>query len=174
MMPTISFNIERWKWSEEYRVYVSTEGRLRKKDGTDIRLKIDKHGYMRYHNKAVHRIVMETWRPCENMEKLTVDHLDHNKRKNSLKNLEWVSEKENIRRAKEDLDLTIKVIDFDNYDKIIYRIEGIDFTEEQAKLVLVPPGTPHPNEWFNKYIKSKLERKPKRKVSGRIVEVIVK
>lgn len=34
------------------------------------------------------------------MEQLTVDHLDHNKRNNSVDNLEWVTRAENMRRAR--------------------------------------------------------------------------
>ena len=45
---------------------------------------------------------MFTWRPIPNAEALTVDHLDHNKRNNSLSNLEWVTKEENLRRAKID------------------------------------------------------------------------
>jgi len=36
------------------------------------------------------------------MDNLTVDHLDHNKRNNCVDNLEWVTDSENKRRAKED------------------------------------------------------------------------
>ena len=155
MMPTISFNIERWKWSEEYRVYVSTEGRLRKKDGTDIHLKIDKHGYMIYHNKAVHRIVMKTWKPCENMDNLTVDHLDHNKRRNSLNNLEWVSAEENQRRANEDFYNHPK-----NEKKIEkYYVEGIEFSRAQMKI------------FFTEAVFEKLKHKQKRNYCGKNVEV---
>ena len=46
---------------------------------------------------------MLTWRPIPNAEELTVDHLNHNKRDNSLENLEWVTKEENLRRAAEDL-----------------------------------------------------------------------
>ena len=155
MMPTISFNIERWKWSEEYRVYVSTEGRLRKKDGTDIRLRIDKHGYMRYHNKAVHRIVMKTWKPCENMDDLTVDHLDHNKRKNSLSNLEWVSAEENQRRASEDY------YSPKGEEKKIekYYVEGVEFSRTQMKIL------------FTELVFKKLERKHNINYCGKNMEV---
>jgi hypothetical protein len=45
---------------------------------------------------------MLTWKPIPDAENLTVDHLNHNKRDNSLYNLEWVTQKENLRRAKED------------------------------------------------------------------------
>jgi hypothetical protein len=55
-----------------------------------------------------HRVVMLTWRPTANAENLTVDHLDHNKRNNSLDNLEWVSEEENLRRAKADLIVSVE------------------------------------------------------------------
>ena len=154
MMPTISFNIERWKWSEEYRVYVSTEGRLRKKDGTDIRLKIDKHGYMIYHNKAVHRIVMKTWKPCENMDDLTVDHLDHNKRKNSLSNLEWVSAEENLRRAQEDYYSP-------KGEKKIekYYVEGVEFSRAQMKIL------------FTELVFKKFEHRHKINYCGKDMEV---
>lgn len=45
---------------------------------------------------------METWRPISNFEEMTVDHLDHNKRNNDIRNLEWVTEKENHERAAND------------------------------------------------------------------------
>ena len=45
---------------------------------------------------------MMTWKPIAGMDKMTVDHLDHNKRNNKLSNLEWVTEEENQRRAAED------------------------------------------------------------------------
>jgi hypothetical protein len=46
---------------------------------------------------------MLTWRPTDDAENLTVDHLDHNKRNNSVDNLEWVTQEENLRRASVDL-----------------------------------------------------------------------
>jgi hypothetical protein len=45
---------------------------------------------------------MLTWKPTPEAEKLTVDHLDHNKRNNALSNLEWVTKEENERRADAD------------------------------------------------------------------------
>lgn len=49
-------------------------------------------GYM----KRVHRLVLENFKPCENMEFLEVNHLDCNISNNSLENLEWCTSKENI------------------------------------------------------------------------------
>lgn len=51
-------------------------------------------------SKRVHRLIAETYLPNpENLRE--VDHIDCNKLNNNLGNLEWVSSKENKRRAKE-------------------------------------------------------------------------
>ena len=47
-------------------------------------------------NKMVHRLVLETFSPCQNMEKLQVNHKDENKINNCLDNLEWLTAKENV------------------------------------------------------------------------------
>lgn len=46
--------------------------------------------------KKVHRLVMETFKPVENMDKLDVNHLDEDKHNNVLENLTWCTRKENI------------------------------------------------------------------------------
>jgi hypothetical protein len=50
---------------------------------------------------AVHRLVLMTWQPREDADTLTVDHINSNPRDNRLVNLEWVSQEENLARAKE-------------------------------------------------------------------------
>ena len=109
MFPTIKLNIERWKYNPTFELYVSNMGHIRNKSKADIAPKIMKDGYVvvyvygslnRY--MLLHRVVMLTWKPTPEAEMLTVDHLDHNKRNNALSNLEWVTQEENIRRAKED------------------------------------------------------------------------
>ena len=55
-----------------------------------------------YGLKSAHRLVMLTFKPIPNAEDLTIDHLNHNKRDNSLNNLEWVTLKENQARAMND------------------------------------------------------------------------
>ena len=106
IFPTFNFNIERWKWNKEYRIYVSNMGHFRDEHKRLIQMKIAKGGYVKVKTaagfKSAHRLVMLTWRPIPNAEDLTVDHLDHNKRNNSVANLEWVSEVENQRRAEKD------------------------------------------------------------------------
>ena len=46
----------------------------------------------------LHSLLCMVFKPIENMEDMTVDHIDGNCTNNSLDNLEWVSLKENIRR----------------------------------------------------------------------------
>lgn len=48
-------------------------------------------GYM----KRIHRLVLETFSPCENMENLEVNHIDCNINNNMLSNLEWCTSEEN-------------------------------------------------------------------------------
>lgn len=107
ILPSITINIERWKWNKKYRVFVSNRGRVKNIDGKLLKVKTTSTGYLAVRVAAkkamfVHRLVMETWRPISNPEEMTVDHLDHNKRNNDIRNLEWVAEKENRKRAADD------------------------------------------------------------------------
>ena len=114
-MFNIHFSIERWKWNPDFGIYVSNKGRFKNSDKKLIPIQIKEGGYCSvycggsvHHQMLAHRVVMLTWRPTANAENLTVDHLDHNKRNNSLDNLEWVSEEENLRRAKADLVVSVE------------------------------------------------------------------
>ena len=137
IFPTFNFNIERWKWNKEYRVYVSNMGHFRDEHKRLIQIKIVKGGYVSVKTAAgmkyAHRLVMLTWRPIPNAEDLTVDHLDHNKRNNSVANLEWVSVAENQRRAKKDF----VIID---QPRICFKQEGqnhyFDNVENAAKYLM--------------------------------------
>ena len=113
-MFNIHFSIERWKWNADFGIYVSNKGRFRTRDKKDLPIKINQKGYCLVRcegnvNKYrfAHRVVMLTWCPMDDAENLTVDHLDHNKRNNSVENLEWVTQEENWRRAYGDY-ITVK------------------------------------------------------------------
>lgn len=109
ILPRFLFKVERWKWNPDYRIYVSNMGHFKNEHKQDLPIKINqKTGYCgvvvpNYGFRNVHRMVMLTWRPIPDAENLTIDHLDHNKRNNSVTNLEWVSKEENTTRALEDL-----------------------------------------------------------------------
>lgn len=109
MLPTISLRIERWKFNKDYGIYVSTLGNFKDRYKRRLPIKITQGGYCMVKTEAssqpwklAHRVVMLTWKPIPDAENLTVDHLNHNKRDNSIANLEWVTQEENSRRAKED------------------------------------------------------------------------
>lgn len=109
MLPTISLRIERWKFNKDYGVYVSTLGNFKDRHKRRLPIKIEANGYCKVKTEApyscwkfAHRIVMLTWKPIPDAENLTVDHLNHNKRDNSVTNLEWVTAKENQARARRD------------------------------------------------------------------------
>lgn len=109
ILPALKLNIERWKYNPHFELWVSNMGHIRNKDKKDIAPKAFPNGYMGVKVRGsinnymlLHRVVMLTWKPTPEAEKLTVDHLDHNKRNNALSNLEWVSQTENLRRAKVD------------------------------------------------------------------------
>jgi hypothetical protein len=106
ILPSFNFNVERWKWNKEYRVYVSNMGHFRDEYKRPLGVRVNQQGYLLVKTcrdfKRAHRLVMLTWRPIANADEMTVDHLDHNKRNNRLSNLEWVPGYENLIRAQAD------------------------------------------------------------------------
>ena len=103
--PRFHLSIERWKFNEEYKLWVSTHGNVMDEEKNLITAKTTNKKYMVCRVKGqlfgVHRLVMLTWRPREDAETLTVDHINSNPRDNRLINLEWVTAEENRRRASE-------------------------------------------------------------------------
>lgn len=107
MLPKLLISWEKWKFNKEYGVWVSTEGHFKDIHKQPIPYKIySENGYVyvktKHGNKLAHRLVMLTWRPIEDREAFTVDHLNHNKRDCRLANLQWVTQQENTMRAQED------------------------------------------------------------------------
>lgn len=106
ILPQFCIKVEKWKWNKEYRVYVSNYGNFKNEHKQLLPIKVNNKGYCLVKTecgyKLAHRIVMLTWKPIPNAEELTVDHLNHNKRDNSLYNLEWVTKTENQQRAAND------------------------------------------------------------------------
>ena len=77
-----------------------------KKDGLKILKPVKNNdGYLQVYlykfgkksGKLVHRLVLETFYPNKDADKLTVNHKDEDKTNNSLDNLEWMTLADNIR-----------------------------------------------------------------------------
>lgn len=106
IFPRFILKIERWKFNKDFGVYVSTLGQFKDRHKRNLAVLINQHGYCAVKTERgliqAHRLVLFTWRPIPEAETLTVDHKNHNKRDNSLDNLEWVTREENIHRAARD------------------------------------------------------------------------
>ena len=134
MLPKLIMKWEKWKWNEEYGIFVSNFGHFRDKDKEDIPIKIiDTTGYVfvrtKHGARPAHRLVMLTWKPIPDRESFTVDHLDHNKRNNAVENLEWVTAYENVERAKAD---TVKAKEVVKGNQQV--ISAIDIQKNQEHL----------------------------------------
>lgn len=105
IMPRFFASMERWKWNADLRLYVSTHGHFKDEHKRNKACKVrNNYFWIRANGKwlPAHRVVLLTWRPLPvDGEPMTVDHLNSITRDNRLCNLEWVTEAENKRRARE-------------------------------------------------------------------------
>lgn len=111
IFPKVHITIERWRWNEQFQIYVSTLGNFKDANKNDLPLMMNEYGYLSVNTtecqQYAHRVVMLTWKPIDNPKSMTIDHINHNKQDNSLSNLEWVTPQENFKRASEDFNSTI-------------------------------------------------------------------
>lgn len=91
---------ERWKYNPDYDMYVSSLGHFKNKNKEDI-YPAPQHNYLVFliNGKVVgaHIIVLKTFKPINDGNTYTVDHIDHNTRNNQLSNLRWMSFLDNSR-----------------------------------------------------------------------------
>lgn len=96
MLPKIHLTIERWRKNKEYGVYVSTCGRIKLiKNKELLNPRINEKGYCTVFTEKgavqVHRLVAYTWLGGKRNAMYNIDHINSNKRDNSIKNLRWVT-----------------------------------------------------------------------------------
>lgn len=104
MLPKIHLSIERWRKNSEYGVWVSNQGNIRLiKNKQALNPRIDEKGYCIVFTQQgavfVHRLVAYTWLGGKRNAKYNVDHINSNKRDNSVKNLRWVTKEVNLAYA---------------------------------------------------------------------------
>lgn len=152
--------IEKWKFNKNYQLWVSNLGNFKDKSKETITPKVAKDGYLVIpvcNNKRgeikylfAHRVVMETWCPRADMwkEKLTVDHLNHNKRDNTTKNLEWVTQQENLKRAAADIYFDDKDKEIQSLkDKIRNLEDRVEALECSEKAIIIANGIHTFGDW---------------------------
>lgn len=91
----------------EYPYLISNQGRLKNRSGKILKQMDWSCGYKmyklcrdgKYIRILVHRLVMISFSCVENYKDLQVNHKDGNKGNNTLSNLEWTTQKENILHA---------------------------------------------------------------------------
>ena len=127
---------EEWKtlfFNNNYEV--SNLGRLRNKK-TKIIAKgsIKKNGYVQVsidnQNYRLHRLVLQTWRPNEDYEELTVDHINGNRSDNRLENLRWATQEENTaymltHRCELNKELT-RLLSKYSYEQVLQMLQQLD------------------------------------------------
>ena len=101
----IEYSDEYWIPIPGYKTYViSNYGRVKSLKHNRIlnTNEINKYLYVRLMENgidkklSVHRLMMKSFEPRENEDKLQVNHIDGNKHNNKLENLEWCTGSENI------------------------------------------------------------------------------
>lgn len=104
--------ITKSKYTLKYDYYITEEGKVwSTKTQKFLSTNLDKDGYIKVslcsvdlppgkrHSYSVHRLVLENYRPTDNMSLMQVNHIDGDKTNNNINNLEWVTVAQNIKHA---------------------------------------------------------------------------
>ena len=131
MLPNFHFSIERWRKNEEYGVWVSSLGRVKLiKNKSLLEPRISKDGYCLVFTQkgpqSVHRLVAYTWLGEKRNEKYNIDHINSNKRDNSVSNLRWIEKNLNTEYAQYTLSPIDEVDCIEREEEILNKAAEID------------------------------------------------
>lgn len=101
--PNVKF-VSEYKINEKGEVFSTHYNRLMKvwpdKDGylrVSLSVIDSETGKHKRRNFPIHRLVLYTFKPIDNLSEMQVNHIDNNRMNPSLENLEWVTAKENVK-----------------------------------------------------------------------------
>lgn len=138
---------------KEGKYIADTEGNVFNSSGKLIKPRLINSGYYayalvtglkvpKYKNILAHRLIKSTFDPIENSDEYTVNHINMNRSKNNIENLEWVTQKEN-----NDKKNTVKSNDgINNYhakfshEQLVYIVTCLDNTSMTYKEILTNLG----------------------------------
>ena len=113
---------------------VSNLGRLRNKHNKVIQKgNVNKNGYVDVsiegQKYCLHRLVLQTWKPIDNFEEMTVDHVNGIRTDNKIENLQWKSLEENValmivNRGELNKELT-RLLKKYSYEEVLALLKGL-------------------------------------------------
>lgn len=90
-----------------------------------LQVKLYLYGVYKYF--TVHRLILLTFCPNENSDKLTVNHKDEDKTNNSLENLEWLTIGDNVRYSK-----SKPIVQLDKNDNLVGVYESSRLAQQKT------------------------------------------
>lgn len=121
------FNLQFLAYPFDDRYEVAKEGYARSIETKRLVGRLDDRGYVtingQHQKLSIHRMVMETYKPIENMTNFVVDHIDGIRDHNDINNLRWLT----IRQNNEEKDKNFAMLN-QNYQKLIQKhgYEGLN------------------------------------------------